>query len=144
MSIFSKQVIVEYTAEQMYDLVSDIDSYPKFIPLCASCKILATQGNRLHVAFKIAKGPLSFEFTTINTIEKNNFITMDLETGPFKSLKGVWRFTPLEMNRSLISLQLEFEFSSKLFCLILDGLFNQLCDSMIQSFRDRAAMLYQT
>ena len=30
MSSFNKQVTVPYTAEQMYDLVNDINAYPKF------------------------------------------------------------------------------------------------------------------
>ncbi len=142
MSIFSKKVIVEYSSDQMYNLVSDVNSYSKFIPLCASSKVLAVQDDQLRAAFKIAKGQLGFEFTTVNTFEKGQFISMHQENGPFKTFKGAWYFTPIEKNKSLISLHFDFEFSSKLLSFILEGLFNQLCDSMIQSFRNQAAKLY--
>jgi ribosome-associated toxin RatA of RatAB toxin-antitoxin module len=142
MSIFSKQVVVEYSADQMYDLVSDVNSYSSFIPLCTASKIDIAQGDQLFAAFTIAKGPLSFSFTTLNTVEKGKSISMGLESGPFKSFKGTWQFSPLESNKSLISLYMEFEFSNKLLCCILDGLFNQLCELMIQSFRNQAAIIY--
>jgi ribosome-associated toxin RatA of RatAB toxin-antitoxin module len=142
MSVFNKQVSVNYSVEQMYALVSDVDAYSEFIPLIASSKIIARQGNELRAVFTIAKGPLGFEFTTVNTAETCDFIAMRLERGPFKKFKGIWKFTPLAMNRSLISFYLEFEFSSKFLCLILGGLFNQLCDVMIEAFKSQAAVLY--
>ncbi len=142
MSVFSKQVCVDYSVAQMYDLVSDVNAYSKFIPLIASARVLTTQGNKLRAVFHIAKGPLCFEFTTVNTAEYCDYITMHLEKGPFKKFNGLWKFKSLGAHKSLVSFSLEFEFSSKLLCFILEGLFNQLCDSMIQAFRDQAAVLY--
>lgn len=142
MTTFSRQVVVEYTTEQMYALVSDVNSYAKFIPLITTSRILAVRDNQLRAAFKIANGPLGFEFTTVNTFEKYNYISMNLENGPFKAFNGVWRFTPLARNRSSISLFLEFEFSSKILCFILEGLFDQLCNTMIDAFLGQAAALY--
>jgi ribosome-associated toxin RatA of RatAB toxin-antitoxin module len=142
MSSIRKQVTVHYTAEQMYDLVYDINSYPKFIPLCVSSKVLEEQGNKSRAIMKIAKGQISFEFTTANTMEKGRSISINLENGPFKSLKGVWRFTPTGIHECIISLHFEFEFSNKLLGVALGGLFKQLCDSMVDSFRKQAAIRY--
>lgn len=142
MPIIHKQVTVPYTADQMYDLVYDIDSYPKFIPLCVSAEVHEEQENKSRAAMRIAKGKLGFEFTTVNTIEKGRSISINLENGPFKSLTGVWRFTPLETQACIISLHFEFEFSNQLLDMALGGLFRQLCDSMIDSFRKQAAIRY--
>jgi len=142
MSSFNKQVTVPYTAEQMYDLVNDINAYPKFIPLCISSEVHEEQDYKLRATIKIAKGKIGFGFTTLNTMEKGRSISMNLENGPFKSLKGVWRFTPSGTNECIISLHFDFEFSNKLLGVALGGLFKQLCDSMVESFRKQAAVRY--
>ena len=142
MSSFTKQVTVPYTAEQMYDLVNDIKSYPTFIHLCTSSEVHEEQDHRLRATIKIAKGKIGFEFTTVNTMEKGRSITMNLVNGPFKSLKGIWRFTPLGTDDCIISLHFDFEFSNKLLGVALGGLFKQLCDSMIEAFRKQAAVRY--
>ena len=142
MSSFNKQVTVPYTAEQMYDLVNDINAYPKFIPLCISSEVHEEQDYKLRATIKIAKGKIGFGITTLNTMEKGRSISMNLENGPFKSLKGVWRFTPSGTHECIISLYFEFEFSNKLLGIALGGLFKQLCDSMVESFRKQAAVRY--
>jgi ribosome-associated toxin RatA of RatAB toxin-antitoxin module len=142
MSNINKQVTVPYTADQMYDLVYDINSYPKFIPLCVSSEVHQEQAHKSRATMKIAKGKIGFEFTTFNTMEKGRSISINLANGPFKSLKGVWRFTPLGTHECIISLNFEFEFSNKLLGAALGGLFKQLCASMVESFRKQAAVRY--
>ncbi|MGR9000075.1 MAG: type II toxin-antitoxin system RatA family toxin [Gammaproteobacteria bacterium] len=142
MSSISKQVTVPYTADQMYDLVYDINAYSKFIPLCVSSELHEEQDHKSRATMKIAKGKIGFELSTVNTMEKGRSISINLENGPFKSLKGLWRFTPLGSHESIISLHFEFEFSSKLLDVALGGLFKQLCDSMVGSFRKQAAVRY--
>jgi ribosome-associated toxin RatA of RatAB toxin-antitoxin module len=142
MSSFNKQVTVPYTAEQMYDLVNDINAYPKFIPLCISSEVHEEQDYKLKATINIAKGKIGFGFTTLNTMEKGRSISMNLENGPFESLKGVWGVTPSGTNECIISLHFDFEFSNKLLGVALGGLFKQLCDSMVESFRKQAAVLY--
>ena len=142
MSNFHKQVTVHYTAEQLYNLINDINAYSTFIPLCSSSEVHEEQDHKLRATIKIAKGKIGFEFTTVNTMEKDRSIEMNLENGPFKTLKGVWQFTPTGTDECVISLHFDFDFSNKLLGIALGGLFKQLCDTMIESFRKQAAVLY--
>src|SRR5512137_263467 len=142
MSSFRKQVTIPYTAEQMFDLVNDINAYSTFIPLCTSSEVHEEQDHKLRATIKIAKGKIGFDFTTVNTMEKGRSIAMNLENGPFKALKGVWRFTPSGSHDCMISLHFDFEFSNKLLGVALGPLFKQLCDSMVESFRKQAAVRY--
>ncbi|MCX7087301.1 MAG: type II toxin-antitoxin system RatA family toxin [Methylococcales bacterium] len=137
-----KQVTVGYTADQMYDLVYDINSYASFIPLCVASEVHETEDHTSRATMKIAAGNLGFEFTTVNTMEKGRSILIHLENGPFKSLEGAWRFSPIGTHACIISLHFTFEFSNTLLSLLLSGLFNQLCNSMIESFRKQAAIRY--
>ena len=100
------------------------------------------QEHQLTATIKIAMGKLSFEFTTANTMVKGRSIGMNLVSGPFKSLKGAWNFTPLANQHCITSLQFDFEFSNRLLSMALEGLFKQLCTSMVESFRKQAAIRY--
>ena len=140
MSSFHKQVTVP--AEQMYDLVNDINAYSTFIPLCTSSEVHEELDHKLRATIKIAKGKIGFGFTTVNTMEKGRSIAMNLENGPFKTLKGIWQFTPLGKDECIISLHFDFDFSNKLLGVALGGLFKQLCDSMVESFRKQAVIRY--
>ena len=142
MSSFHKQVTVPYTTDQMYDLVNDINAYSTFIPLCISSEVHEELDHKLRATIKIAKGKIGFGFTTVNTMEKGRSIAMNLENGPFKALKGVWRFTPSGTHDCIITLHFDFDFSNKLLGVALGGLFKQLCDSMVESFRKQAAVRY--
>ena len=144
MSNFHKQVTVHYTAEQMYNLINDINAYSTFIPLCSSSEVHEEQDHKLRATIKIAKGKIGYEFTTVNTMEKDRSIEMNLENGPFKTLKGVWQFTPTGTDECVISLHFDFDFSNKLLGIALGGLFKQLCDTMIESFRKQAAIRYDS
>ena len=73
MSNFHKQVTVHHTAEQMYNLINDINAYSTFIPLCSSSEVHEEQDHKLRATIKIAKGKIGFEFTTVNTMEKKPF-----------------------------------------------------------------------
>jgi ribosome-associated toxin RatA of RatAB toxin-antitoxin module len=142
MSSFHKKVTVPYTAEQMYDLVNDINAYSTFIPLCISSEVHEEQDHNLTATIKIAKGKIGFGFTTVNSMEKGRSIAMNLQKGPFKALKGVWRFAPSGTHECIISLHFDFEFSNQLLGIALGGLFKQLCDSMVESFRKQAVVRY--
>ena len=98
--------------------------------------------HKLRATIKIAKGKIGFGFTTVNSMEKGRSIAMNLENGPFKALKGVWRFTPSGTHDCIITLHFDFDFSNKLLGVALGGLFKQLCDSMVESFRKQAAIRY--
>jgi ribosome-associated toxin RatA of RatAB toxin-antitoxin module len=51
-------------------------------------------------------------------------------------------FTPLGEQDCIISLNFDFDFSKKFMDVALSGLFKELCDSMVKSFRKRATLIY--
>jgi len=67
---------------------------------------------------------------------------MTLLRGPFSYLEGFWRFQPLREDASKISLDLSFEMNSRLGSLAFGAVFNQICDTMVSAFTQRARDLY--
>jgi len=126
----------------MRTLVTDIESYPEFLPWCRSSKILSQADNVVEAELDIAWSGLNQSFATRNTLTEQGNINMQLISGPFRNLDGVWHFLPLREDASKISLELEFEFSSKLNQLAFGAVFNQICNTMVNAFTHRAKDIY--
>ena len=81
---------VNYTPEEMFDLVTDVTSYPAYIPMCSEVRLLRQEPESMKATITMAKGKLKLSFTTENTMVPGQSIQMNLVEGPFKKLQGVW------------------------------------------------------
>lgn len=142
MPVVSRNALVMFSVEQMYQLVNDVLAYPQFLPDCSDSKILHQQPNKMKAALLVSKGGLTKWFTTENTLIENKQVLLNLVDGPFKRLQGSWSFTPLSDEACKISLELEYEFSSKVFDLAFGRVFNSLANNMVQAFSQRAKEVY--
>ena len=143
MTSISRSALVYYTVDEMYQLVDDIESYADFLPWCRSTEILSRDENEVQASIDISRGAFNKSFTTLNKMHKNSQIEMQLVKGPFKHLQGFWRFDALKNNQaSKISLDLEFEFESKLVAFAVGSIFNQIANSMVDAFCKRAIEVY--
>lgn len=143
MPLISRNALVPYSIEEMYDLVADVESYAEFLPWCRSTTVLHRDGEEVKASIEIAKGALNKSFTTLNRLQKNKMIEMRLVEGPFRHLEGFWRFDALKDNQACkISLDLDFEFESKLIAFAVGSIFNQIANSMVDAFCKRAVEVY--
>src|ERR1700730_1481295 len=80
---------------RLFDLINDIESYPRFIPWCTHAKVLSRADREIVATIGVQRGPLQSEFTTRNELEQDRRIMMHLVSGPFKMLEGEWLLTPI-------------------------------------------------
>lgn len=142
MTIVEKSALVKFSALQMFELVNDIEAYPKFLPWCSGSRILKRGEDFVEAELLIAKGGFKKAFSTRNKIDSEGKITVSLLDGPFSYLEGSWNFLPLRENASKISLNLEFEMAGKLANLAFGAVFNQICNTMVGAFTQRAKDVY--
>ena len=142
MAQVNKSALVPFSAEQMYNLVEKVDDYHTFLPWCSDSKQLEREGDVIIGTVTISKGRVTKAFTTRNTLHKNKLIEIELVNGPFKQLHGAWKFDVLKENACKVSLDLEYEFSSKLLSLVIGPVFNQVANSMVDSFVKQAKVAY--
>lgn len=142
MPTVNKSALVPYSAEQMFELVNDIESYPVFLPWCRSARVIAREGDEVRAAIEIAKGRVQKTFETLNRLQRPERIELQLVEGPFSRLHGVWLFQPLRENACKVSLNLEFDFSSLLMRATVGPVFNRIADTMVDSFCKRADRVY--
>ncbi len=141
MSKIERSAYVNYSCEQMFDLVNDIKAYPQFLPGCLSSALVSQTEGTIVATLEVGKGPVKQSFTTKNTLLNQNRIEMNLLEGPFKKLNGVWVFTQLSDDSCKIALSLEFELNGML-KLAFGGVFSQVANSMVEAFSNRAKVVY--
>ena len=142
MPLVEKSVLIERSAQQMFDLVDDVESYPRFLPWCSETRVDFRDERKtvatLHINFHSVKS----HFTTENAKEIPLWMTMKLVDGPFRRLEGGWRFKPLAENACKVEFRLSYEFSSKLFEKIIGPVFSQITNTFVEAFVKRANHVY--
>ena len=131
-----------YSTEQMFRLVDDIDHYPDFLPWCKSAEVIERKSESVEARLDIATSGFSKSFTTLNRLNATETIVMELVEGPFKHLKGTWMFETLGTEGSKVSLDMSFEFSSKLMGLTLGPAFSKIASTLVDAFIQRAKQTY--
>ena len=142
MTTINRTALVSYSTAQMYALVADIPSYPRFLPWCAAARILAHEDNVVVAALDVHYGGLRSSFTTRNVLQQDQAVDMELVDGPFSRLSGRWRFDALQEQGCKISLELDFTVSKGALYLTLTPVFSRIANQMVGCFHRRADQLY--
>ena len=107
-----KNVLVLHSAEQMFELVDRVEDYPKFLPWYSKTEIIERSGNELKARLFMDYMRVQQSFATHNHNIPGKEIRMDLLEGPFKTLRGTWKFIDLGGDMCKIEFKLEYDFSS--------------------------------
>ena len=142
MKKFSRSVLVNYSAEQMYDLVNDIEAYPEFMQGCTGAEILNSAEDFVEAKLTLSHANLQQSFVTRNELHPPNLMIMHLLEGPFKHFEGRWQFDSLGKYESKVSLDLNFVFNNRLLTLTMGHWFEKLVAQQIDALCKRADALF--
>lgn len=126
----------------MYVLVNDVASYPSFLPWCRSAVVHDEAEDYMEASLELVKGSWSGTFTTLNRMVPGHSIKIGLAEGPFRHLEGLWTFDGLDGSSSEVSLKMDFEFKRALTGLIAGPVFEDIANSLVDSFVHRARKIY--
>lgn len=138
----TRTAIVPYTARDMFTLVDDVTAYPEFLPWCTSAEVRNQSDGIVEATLGLQKGAIKKTFTTRNNRREFEAIDLALVGGPFRHLSGGWRFTDLGEDGSKVSLDLEFEFESRLMDIMFGSFFEETCNKLVDAFSKRAAVVF--
>ncbi|HEX5420808.1 MAG TPA: type II toxin-antitoxin system RatA family toxin [Gammaproteobacteria bacterium] len=133
---------VPYEAAQMFDLVNDVEAYPEFLQWCRAARIVGRGEGFVDAALDIGIGGIYKSFTTRNSFERPQRLQIDLVSGPFRHLDGLWEFRSLERGGSEVSLSLTFEVVRSPFSVVFSMVFEELARAQMAAFVHRAEALY--
>ncbi len=122
---------------EVFALINDIESYPQFLPWCTHARVQSRSSSEIVATLGVRQGSLQGEFTTRNALEPDTRIRMDLVSGPFRTLQGEWRLTPIE-GGCRVELSMRFAFNNRLTALLFEPLFAHTIGSLVDAFVARA------
>lgn len=141
MTSVKKSRTVPFSCEQMYNLVNDVESYAEFLPYFAKSIVHHRDADEVQATLCVTAVGMQKSFTTRNRLQANKMIEIRLVDGPFSHLEGFWRFDETAEG-CLISFDLEFDFAGRMFSMLLGPAFEQVTNTMVDAFCDRAKALY--
>ena len=140
MKKISRSAIVEHSAQRLYDLFEDSESYPQFLPWCLAASARRS-GPETIATLTVGVGGLRQSFTTRNGNRPAESIAMQLVEGPFRSFAAAWRFRALSAAACKVEFSIEYEFASRALAKLLEPLFDRIADTMVDAFTRRADAL---
>jgi ribosome-associated toxin RatA of RatAB toxin-antitoxin module len=141
MKRIARSAIVEHSAREMFALVDDIESYPRFLPWCTAAAVEQRTPASVRATLTVGMRGLRQSFTTQNDLEPGEAMHMRLVKGPFRRFGAQWRFEALSQKACAIEFTLEYELAGPL-ARVLQPLFDRIADTMVDAFTRRAAELY--
>jgi coenzyme Q-binding protein COQ10 len=131
-----------YAAEQLFDLVADIERYPEFLPWCKAARIKRREGDVVYADLVIGWRMIRERFTSRVVLDRPRRIDVSYHDGPFKYLDNHWLFEPEPGGGTTIDFYVDFEFRSRMLQKVIGVLFNEAVRRMVQAFETRADALY--
>jgi ribosome-associated toxin RatA of RatAB toxin-antitoxin module len=132
-----RSAIVAHSAAQMYALVDDVESYPSFLPWCREARV-EVEGDAKRATLVAGLRGLHQSFTTLNRGRPGEAIDMQLVEGPFKRFEGAWRFTALSTHACRVDFSLRYQLAAGPLAKLLQPLFADIADTMVDAFTSRA------
>jgi coenzyme Q-binding protein COQ10 len=150
MPTFRTSHIVNHTPQQMFDLVSDMESYPQFVPLCQSLKVrrrFITPGGAETALADMTVGYKSIreKMTTRVVLDRQALrITSEYVDGPFSHLENMWSFADAEGGKCRIDFYIAYEFRSRTLAALMGNMFDAAFRKFASAFEDRADQMFNT
>jgi coenzyme Q-binding protein COQ10 len=145
---FTSKKRVKHTAEQMFDLVADVERYPEFVPMCQSLKVRQRTPGPNGTETIVADMTVSFKliretFTSRVTLDRPNLrIQVEYLRGPFSSMENRWMFEKLTEKSSEVGFFITYEFRSRMLAMLMGAMFDAAFQRFAGAFEKRADVIY--
>jgi coenzyme Q-binding protein COQ10 len=137
-----------HTADEMFDLVADIERYPQFLPLVASLRTRTRTDNPDGTVTLIADMTVAYKvlretFTCRVALDRANLkIRAEYIDGPFSELENRWNFTAVSERSCDVEFYIAYEFKSRMFGLLMGAMFDATFRRFAEAFERRADVVY--
>ena len=138
---------VAHSAQEMFDLVADVEAYPEFVPLCERLIVRARrqEGEKrilvadMTIGYKLVRET----FTSQVTLDRPALeIRADYLDGPFRVMENRWTFEPAGEGQSDIGFHIVYEFKGRAFGMLMGAMFDRVFRTYSDAFEKRADIIY--
>lgn len=145
MKTVHKSVLIWYSPQEMYVLVTDVNRYAEFLPWCERARVVEEHVDGMTAEMGIAFGGVRQSFSTRNVHTPDSRVDMQLLNGPFSQLDGHWQFLPVgdgAQRACKVELTLNYGFDSPTLAKLVGPVFDKIAASLVDAFVKRAEQVY--
>lgn len=142
---FSESKILPFAVKELFELVLDVEEYPKFLPWIEDVHVISHEGNviiaDMTAQFKSIKQTYRSEIK-YDFMEEKAMIEVTAIPGMFSHLYNTWVFTQ-DGKATIVNFSVDFEFQSKIIHAVASPFFESVSKKMIQAFETQARVKYE-
>jgi ribosome-associated toxin RatA of RatAB toxin-antitoxin module len=145
MKTVKKSVLIWYSPQEMYLLVTGVTHYPEFLPWCDQARVVSSDDAGMTAEVGIAFSGIRQTFTTRNVHLTDRQVRIELVNGPFSHLDGEWNFLPLgdgAQRACKVELTLSYKFANATVGKLIGPVFDKIASSLVDAFVKRAGQVY--
>lgn len=153
MKSFRNRRHVPHSAKEMFALVCDVESYPRFVPLCEAVRIRRRSEIAPGVELSIVEMQVGFKaicerYVSQVRCDANKLeIRVECAEGPFRKLDNRWTFreepgASALAPRSTVEFFIAYEFKSTALGLLMGAMFDRAFHKYADAFAKRADEVY--
>jgi ribosome-associated toxin RatA of RatAB toxin-antitoxin module len=143
-----KSVLLWYSPQEMYALVTGVPEYPQFLPWCERAEVLEERETGVTARLYLSYLGVRQAFTTRNEQVRGERVVLELVDGPFSVLDGTWRFVPvppaegIDARACKIEFDLRYSFANAALEALISPVFDRIANTFVDSFVKRAEQVY--
>jgi coenzyme Q-binding protein COQ10 len=147
MPVFQARRRIHHSAEEIFDLVADVERYHEFVPLCLRHAIRSRETRAeieiLMTDMTVACGIYRESFISRVTLDRaNGCILVESTDGPLRRLQTRWTFQSRSDDSCHVGFYLHYELASRTLTLLMGPVFDLAFGRFVQAFERRADIVY--
>lgn len=134
--------LLPYTAEQMFELVADVGSYPEFLPWVVATRVRSRTDQGLEADMLVGFKAIREKFTSRVELDRPRSVRVHYVDGPLRDLDNRWTFVDTADGGCELTFSVDFTFKNMMFEALAGQYIDRAFRKMVAAFEERAAQLY--
>lgn len=132
----------------MFELVADVENYPKFVPMCSDMRVRSVTDKGEGVTVMVATMTVAYKmirqtYTSRATLDKPDLkVLVEYLDGPFRRMQNRWVFRPTGDKTCEVEFFIDYEFRSRALAILMGAVFDTVFRRMAAAFERRADAVY--
>jgi coenzyme Q-binding protein COQ10 len=141
---FHTRRLLQFSQQQVYDVVSQVQHYKHFVPFCVDSIIVSSNDKHVEADLKVQYMMFSEKYRSkVDLVPPSKVSAQSNNTNLFEYLNSSWTLTGAGPNSCWVDFKLEYKFRSSLYETVAKQYFDNVAKSTVNAFENRCKLIYK-